>query len=184
MPRPRPDLPASATADGGREQAIVDWGYNAWGGKYPPFDLDDVVPTRIGAELGLPVFHPGIVMEGGSIDVNGARHAAHHRGVPAQSRTAIPQLDRAADRAATCATTSASPRSSGWATASWATTPTATSTISPASSTRATVVTVVEDDPADENYEPLQDNLERLRGMTDQDGRPLRVVTLPMPRPL
>jgi agmatine deiminase len=47
-----------------------------------------------------------------------------------------------------------------------------------------TVVTVVEDDPADENYEPLQENLERLRGMADQDGGPLRVVTLPMPRPL
>ena len=68
----------------GAEQAIVDWGYNAWGGKYPPYDLDDVVPTRIAAELGLPVFHPGIVMEGGSIDVNGARHAAHDRGLPAQ----------------------------------------------------------------------------------------------------
>ena len=47
-----------------------------------------------------------------------------------------------------------------------------------------TVVTVVEEDPADENYEPLQDNLERLRAMRDQDGSPLRVVTLPMPRPL
>ncbi len=47
-----------------------------------------------------------------------------------------------------------------------------------------TVVTVVEEDPADENYEPLQENLERLRAMRDQDGRPLRVVTLPMPRPL
>jgi agmatine deiminase len=47
-----------------------------------------------------------------------------------------------------------------------------------------TVVTVVEDDPADENYEPLQSNLERLNRMTDQDGRPLRVVTLPMPGPL
>jgi agmatine deiminase len=45
-------------------------------------------------------------------------------------------------------------------------------------------VTVVEEDPADENYEPLQANLERLRGMTDQDGQPLRVVTLPMPRAL
>jgi agmatine deiminase len=45
-----------------------------------------------------------------------------------------------------------------------------------------TVVTVVEDNPSDENYEPLQKNLERLRHMTDQDGRPLRVVTLPMPR--
>src|SRR6202040_1267157 len=53
------------------EQAIVDWDYNAWGGKYPPYNLDDVVPTRIGKELGLRVFHPGIVLEGGSIDVNG-----------------------------------------------------------------------------------------------------------------
>jgi agmatine deiminase len=47
-----------------------------------------------------------------------------------------------------------------------------------------TVVTVVEQDSADENYEPLQENLERLRTMRDQDGEPLRVVTLPMPRPL
>jgi agmatine deiminase len=31
-----------------KEKAIVDWGYNAWGGKYPPFDLDDVIPTKIG----------------------------------------------------------------------------------------------------------------------------------------
>jgi agmatine deiminase len=43
---------------------------------------------------------------------------------------------------------------------------------------------VVEDDPADENYAPLQENLERLRGMRDQDGRPLTVETLPMPRPV
>ncbi len=55
---------------------------------------------------------------------------------------------------------------------------------SPASWIPTTVVTVVEDDPADENYEPLQENLERLRTMRDQDGTPLRVVTLPMPRPL
>jgi len=42
----------------------------------------------------------------------------------------------------------------------------------------------VEDDPSEQNYEPLQDNLERLNRMTDQDGRPLRVITLPMPRPI
>jgi agmatine deiminase len=48
----------------------------------------------------------------------------------------------------------------------------------------STVVTVVEEDPADENYEPLQENLERLSGMTDESGRPLRVVRLPMPRAL
>jgi agmatine deiminase len=53
------------------EKIIVDWGYNAWGGKYPPFDLDDVIPTRIASQLDLPVLHPGIVMEGGSVDFNG-----------------------------------------------------------------------------------------------------------------
>ncbi len=47
-----------------------------------------------------------------------------------------------------------------------------------------TVVAVVEDNPGDENYRPLQDNLERLRGMTDLEGRPLQVVPLPMPEPV
>ena len=56
---------------GVHERAVVDWGYNAWGGKYPPFDLDDAVPQRIAALRGLPLFSPGIVMEGGSVDVNG-----------------------------------------------------------------------------------------------------------------
>lgn len=53
------------------KKVIVDWNYNAWGGKYPPFDLDDVVPTRIGGALGIPVYHPGIIMEGGSVEFNG-----------------------------------------------------------------------------------------------------------------
>ncbi len=47
-----------------------------------------------------------------------------------------------------------------------------------------TIVTVVETDATDENYAPLQENLERLRGMTDLDGRHLEIVTLPMPRPI
>ena len=57
---------------GKTEAAIVDWGFNAWGGKYPPWDADDAVPTRIAEELDLPVFYPGIVMEGGAVDFNGA----------------------------------------------------------------------------------------------------------------
>jgi agmatine deiminase len=44
-----------------------------------------------------------------------------------------------------------------------------------------TVVTVVEHDPADDNYDILQENLRRLRTLKDQDNRPLRVVELPMP---
>ena len=54
------------------KKAIVDWNYNAWGNKYPPFDLDDVIPTNIGQALGYEVFYPGIIMEGGSVDFNGA----------------------------------------------------------------------------------------------------------------
>jgi len=54
------------------DAAIVDWGFNAWGGKYPPWDADDNVPTRVAEELKLPVFYPGIVMEGGAVDFNGA----------------------------------------------------------------------------------------------------------------
>lgn len=60
------------TRRGQTEAAIVDWGFNAWGGKYPPYDADDAVPTRIAEALGLPVFYPGIVMEGGAVDFNGA----------------------------------------------------------------------------------------------------------------
>jgi len=54
-----------------KKPLILDWGYNAWGFKYPPFDDDDYVPTAIAEALKLPVEYPGIILEGGSIDVNG-----------------------------------------------------------------------------------------------------------------
>ena len=47
-----------------------------------------------------------------------------------------------------------------------------------------TVVTMVEHNPNDPNYAPLQENLSRLRRAADQDGKPLRVVELPMPAPV
>src|SRR4029453_12806188 len=56
----------------GPKLAVVDWDYNAWGNKYPPFDLDEVAPTRGAEILDVPVFYPGIILEGGAIDVNGA----------------------------------------------------------------------------------------------------------------
>lgn len=54
-----------------QKKVIVDWDYNAWGGKYPPYDLDDVIPTLIAKHYNIPVFYPGIIMEGGSVDFNG-----------------------------------------------------------------------------------------------------------------
>src|SRR5262245_53676921 len=52
--------------------ALVDWEYNAWGGKYPPFDLDNQVPGKIAALQSRRRFVPGIILEGGAIDGNGA----------------------------------------------------------------------------------------------------------------
>jgi agmatine deiminase len=57
--------------DKSKPKVIVNWDYNAWGNKYPPYDLDTTIPIRIGEALGLEVFHPGIVMEGGSVEFNG-----------------------------------------------------------------------------------------------------------------
>src|SRR5258708_4603688 len=45
-----------------QKKVIVDWNYNAWGDKYPPYDLDDDIPTLIGKALDLPVYYPGIIM--------------------------------------------------------------------------------------------------------------------------
>jgi agmatine deiminase len=167
---------------GDAPEAVVDWKYNAWGGKYPPYDLDDVIPTRVAEELALPVFHPGIVMEGGSIDVNG-------RGTLLTTEACLlnpnrnPSLDRPEIERYLRAYLGVSHIL--WLGDGIAGDDTdghvddLTRFVDP-----NTVVTVVEDDPSDENYEPLQSNLERLNRMSDQDGRPLRVVTLPMPRPL
>ena len=52
------------------KKAIVDWEYNAWGGKYPS-ELDNKIPSLIAKELDLFTFNPGIIMEGGSVDFNG-----------------------------------------------------------------------------------------------------------------
>jgi agmatine deiminase len=166
--------------DGRSEQAIIDWDYNAWGGKYPPYDLDDVVPTRIGRELGLPVFTPGLVMEGGSIDVNGCGTLLTTEACllnpnrnPTRSRAEIEQALR--DQLGVTAILWLGDGIAGDDTDGHVD-----------DLTRFvdehTVVTAVEHDPTDENHEPLQANLERLRGMRDQDGRPLEVVPLPMPR--
>lgn len=54
-----------------QKKIIIDWGYNAWGNKYLPCDLDDVIPTLIAKQYNIPVVYPNIIMEGGSVDFNG-----------------------------------------------------------------------------------------------------------------
>ncbi len=159
--------------------AVVDWGYNAWGGKYPPFDLDDIVPTRIAEARGLPVYHPGIVMEGGSIDVNG-------KGCLLTTRACLlnenrnPHLTQEQIEQYLC-------DYYGQEKILWLEDGIVGDDtdghiddlarfISP-----TTIVTVMEEDPADENYAILWENRKILDTLTDQDGRPFRIVELPMP---
>jgi agmatine deiminase len=54
------------------EIAVTDWDFNAWGGKFPPWDMDDAIPSRIASTLGMRVFKGGMILEGGAIEINGA----------------------------------------------------------------------------------------------------------------
>jgi len=165
--------------DGKRERAIVDWGYNAWGGKYPPFDLDDAVPQHVARLRNLPLFSPGIVMEGGSIEVNG-RGTLLTTEACLLNKNRNPHLSKAEIERYLCDYL-------GVSNILWLgegivgdDTDGHIDDLSRFVSAN-TIVTVVEGDPADENYAVLQDNLKRLKTLRDQDGNPFRIVELPMP---
>ena len=54
------------------EVAVTDWEFNAWGGKFPPWDLDNAIPEKIATALGKRIFKGGMILEGGAIEINGA----------------------------------------------------------------------------------------------------------------
>ena len=158
--------------------AIVDWDYNAWGGKYPPCDLDEVVPTRVGEILGVPVFYPRMILEGGSIDVNGAGALLTSEACllnpnrnPTLSRDEIEQ--RLRDYLCVSEIFWLGEGIEGDDTDGHV------DDLARFVSER-TIVTVVEENRADPNYAPLQENLARLRAMKWK-GAPFEVITLPMP---
>ncbi|GAB3270098.1 agmatine deiminase family protein [Larkinella harenae] len=63
--------PAFLINPASKERMIVNWEYNAWGGKYPPYDRDGLIPVEIAHYRNLPYVNPGIVMEGGAVEFNG-----------------------------------------------------------------------------------------------------------------
>jgi agmatine deiminase len=167
---------------GKRERALTKWGYNAWGDKYPPYDLDNQIPLQIAAEFQEPLFSGGMILEGGSIDVNGA-------GLLLTTEACLlnpnrnPELSRAEIEQRLCDFL-------GVQKILWLgdgivgdDTDGHIDDLTRFVDER-TVVTVVESDPRDENYHLLQENLQRLRTLTDLQGRPLSVVALPMPAAL
>jgi agmatine deiminase len=171
--------PIFLTRDLDPKLAIVDWDYNAWGNKYPPFDLDEIVPTRIAEMLKLPVFYPGMILEGGSIDVNGAGALLttescllNRNRNPHLSRGEIEQRLR----------DYLNVREIFWLGDGIAGDDTDGHIDDLARFvSEHTVVTVVEEDRGDENYKPLQENLTRLREMTI-NNRKIDIISLPMPR--
>ena len=171
--------PIFLTRDVDPNLAIVDWDYNAWGGKYPPCDLDEVVPTRVAQTLGLPVFYPRMILEGGSIDVNGAGALLTTESCllnknrnPNLTRAEIEQ--RLRDYFGV--------REILWLGKGIAGDDTDGHIDDLARFvSERTVVTVVEENGDDENYEPLQGNLARLREMKT-DRRKIDIVSLPMPK--
>lgn len=161
------------------KKVIVDWGYNAWGGKYPPFDKDDVIPTLIANHYKLPVFHPGIVMEGGSVEFNGAgtvltstccllNENRNPHLTQAQIETYL-QDYYGVDQVLWVAEGIIGDDTDGHI----------DDTVRFVN--EDTVLTVVESNKQDENYELLQGNLEQLKGMRLLNGKQLNVVELPMP---
>jgi agmatine deiminase len=159
--------------------AIVDWDYNAWGGKYPPCDLDEVVPTRVAEILEVPVFYPRMILEGGSIEVNGAGALLTSEGC-LLNKNRNPDLSR--DEIEKRLRDFLGVREILWLGQGMEGDDTDGHIDNLARFvSERTVIAVIEEDRTDANYEPLQENVARLREMKINKGR-LDVATLPMPK--
>ncbi len=162
------------------EFVILDWGYNAWGEKYPPFDADNYLPTYIANKFGIPKIKPNMILEGGSIDVNGEGVLLTTESVllnknrnPNLSKMEIEErlkkylgLDQVI-----------------WLKGGLEGDDTdghiddITRFLN-----KDTVLTMVCEDKNDVNYPALQENLEILKSVRLKDGNPLSIETLPLPQ--
>jgi agmatine deiminase len=173
--------PLFVRSDRTGEVAVTDWKFNSWGGKYPPYDLDDGIPSRVAGALGLRRFPSRMVLEGGSIDVNG-------KGLLLTTEACLlnpnrnPRLSReqiegklnaflGIDRVLWLGDGIAGDDTDGHV-----------DDLSRFFSENG-IVTCVEQDPRDVNFKALGENLRRLRSFRNQSGRPFRIEALPMPAP-
>ncbi len=161
------------------KKAVVDWNYNAWGNKYPPYDLDDVVPTLIAQRFGLPVYHPGIVMEGGSVDFNG-------KGTLITSTACLLNPNRNPDlkqpEIEEYLRNFYGVEQILWVSEGIEGDDTDGHIDDTVRFTNEdTVITVVEENSNDSNYSLLQENLSELKKMRLLNGKQLNIVELPMP---
>lgn len=165
--------------EGKKGLAFNDWIFNAWGRKYESYIEDDGVCKQIVEFLRLPVFAQDIVLEGGSIDVNGCGTCltteqcllSPNRN-PHLSRNEIEKTLRenlGVDHFIWLREGIVGDDTDGHV-------DDIARFVDP-----TTVVCALEEDPRDENYAVLRENHERLQAARDQDGGKLTVVPLPMP---
>jgi agmatine deiminase len=168
--------------DAGGALTALNFRFNAWGDKYPPYDLDDAVPPQMAARLGVPVVAVDRVLEGGSIDVNGAGALLTTRACllnpnrnPTLSQGEIEALLHdylGAEQVFWLGDGIVGDDTDGHV-------DDITRFVS-----EDTVITAMEPDPDDPNHRPLQENRETLESFRLADGRALKVVELPMPDPV
>jgi agmatine deiminase len=162
--------------------AFNDWIFNGWGRKYRAYEDDDRVAKDIASLLQVPTFNHSVVLEGGSIEVNGAgtcltteQCLLNRNRNPDMSRGEIEQFLKDAlgvSHLIWLAEGVAGDDTDGHI-------DDIARFVNP-----MTVVCVLETDSNDENYAPLRENYERLQGARDQNGHRLSVVTLPCPAPV
>ncbi len=158
---------------------IIDWNYNAWGNKYPPFDLDDRIPTLIASAYEVPVLYPEIIMEGGSVDFNGKGTLVTSESClmnqnrnPMLSRSGIESYLEAfygVDQVLWVKDGIVGDDTDGHI----------DDTVRFYNGD--SVLTVVEENKSDENYEILQHILTDLKKMRLLNGKQLNIAELPMP---
>ncbi len=161
------------------KKVIVDWDFNAWGNKYPPYNLDDVIPTKIAEHFKLPVYYPSIIMEGGSVEFNGA-------GTVLTSKSCLLNKNRNPNLSETQIENYLK-NYYGVQQILWVSDGiVGDDTDGHIDDTvrfvnENTVLTVVESDVNDENYQLLQTNLNELKAMRLLNGQALNIIELPMP---
>ena len=163
------------------DRLFLDWKHNAWGGQWE-YELDDKVSTLLAKELGQPSLDVPMILEGGSIDVNGLGTLMTTENCllnpnrnPGLWKEQIENTLRdylGVKKILWLGQGIQGDDTSGHV-------DDLARFVGP-----STVVTIVNDDPDDPDYHPLQDNLRRLRSMTDQDDNPLTVRTISQPRPV
>jgi len=172
-----------AAENGNQHLAGIDWPYNAWGGKYPPYDLDQQASKTILSQLNLDRFCPTMVLEGGAIEGNGA-------GIVIITETCLLNANRNPQWTRSMAeqvlhdhlATEQFIWLSGKGLAGDDTDGHIDQLVRFVDA--STVVAATCEDPRDPCYQPLRENLELLQQTDSVTGEGLKVIPLPLPQPV